>query len=120
MNFIDSLKNCTKLYRLELAFCKFQGVFPRSIGNLSDQLGYLNLYGNNLHGNLPASIGNLVGLLGLCLGRNQFTGSIPSTIGKLQKLQYFNLSENQLSGQLPDALGNLSSLNNIFFCIQTS
>ncbi|KAJ0558149.1 putative protein kinase RLK-Pelle-LRR-XII-1 family [Helianthus annuus] len=113
MNFIDSLKNCTKLYRLQLAYCKFQGVLPRSIGNLSDQLLYLDLEGNNLHGKLPASIGNLVGLVGLYLVRNQFTGSIPSTIGKLQKLQYFDLSRNQLSGQLPDALGNLSSLNNI-------
>ncbi|KAJ0729495.1 putative protein kinase RLK-Pelle-LRR-XII-1 family [Helianthus annuus] len=114
MNFIDSLKNCTKLYRLELALCKFQGVLPRSIGNLSDQLQYLNLESNNLYGNLPASIGNLVGLVGLYFALNQFTGSIPSTIGKLQKLQHFVLSENQLSGQLPDALGNLSSLNNIF------
>ncbi|XP_021973645.1 receptor kinase-like protein Xa21 [Helianthus annuus] len=114
MNFIDSLKNCTTLYRLALAFCKFQGVLPRSIGNLSDQLGSLTLYGNNLHGNLPTSIGNLVGLAGLHLGRNQFTGSIPSTIGKLQKLQYFDLYGNQLSGQLPDALGNLSSLLQLY------
>ncbi|MFS7956091.1 putative protein kinase RLK-Pelle-LRR-XII-1 family [Helianthus anomalus] len=113
MNFIDSLKNCTTLYRLDVGYCKFQGVLPRSIGNLSDQLGSLNLNGNNLHGNLPASIGNLVGLVGLYFGRNQLIGSIPSTIGKLQKLQYFDLSENQLSGQLPDALGNLSSVNNI-------
>ncbi|KAJ0564173.1 putative protein kinase RLK-Pelle-LRR-XII-1 family [Helianthus annuus] len=113
MNFIDSLKNCTKLYLLHLGYCKLQGVLPRSIGNLSDQLRHLSLYGNNLHGNLPTSIGNLVGLVGLYLGGNQFTGSIPSTIGKLQKLQFFVLSENQLSGQLPDALGNLSSLNNI-------
>ncbi|KAJ0558153.1 putative non-specific serine/threonine protein kinase [Helianthus annuus] len=113
MNFIDSLKNCTKLYLLHLGYCKLQGVLPRSIGNLSDQLRHLSLYGNNLHRNLPTSIGNLVGMVGLYLGGNQFTGSIPSTIGKLQKLQVFVLSENQLSGQLPDALGNLSSLNNI-------
>ncbi|KAM0068218.1 putative protein kinase RLK-Pelle-LRR-XII-1 family [Helianthus debilis subsp. tardiflorus] len=113
MNFIDSLKNCTKLYLLDLSICKFQGVLPRSIGNLSDQLRHLDLEGNSLHGKLPASIGNLAGLVGLYLASNQFTGFIPSTIGKLQKLQYFDLYENQLSGQLPDALGNLSSLNNI-------
>ncbi|MFS7956086.1 putative non-specific serine/threonine protein kinase [Helianthus anomalus] len=87
MNFIDSLKNCTNLYRTELAFCKFQGVLPRSIGNLSDQLRYLYLNGNNLHGNLPASISNLVGLVGLNLGRNQFTGTIPSTIADVQKIE---------------------------------
>ncbi|KAJ0551207.1 putative protein kinase RLK-Pelle-LRR-XII-1 family [Helianthus annuus] len=112
MNFIDS--NCTKLGDLGLAFCKFQGVLPRSIGNLSDHLWHLNLEGNNLHGNLPASIGNLVGLAGLYLGRHQFTGSIPSTIGKLKKLQEIILNENQLSGQLPDTFGNLSSLIDIY------
>nr|XP_043633707.1 putative receptor-like protein kinase At3g47110 [Erigeron canadensis] len=38
MNFIDSLKNCSRLQSLDLGECKFQGVVPNSIGNLSQEL----------------------------------------------------------------------------------
>ncbi|KAL8210484.1 hypothetical protein R6Q57_004921 [Mikania cordata] len=114
MKFIDSLKNCTKLLKLELGNCNFQGVIPASIGNLSSQLNYLRLQGNQLHGNLPTSIGNLVGLEMLSLGGNQFAGNIPSTIGNLQKLKVVYLGENQFSGQIPDAMGNLSILISLY------
>ncbi|KAD5961706.1 hypothetical protein E3N88_13179 [Mikania micrantha] len=114
MKFIDSLKNCTGLLRLELGNCNFQGMIPWSIGNLSSQLKFLYLYGNQLHGDLPTSIGNLVGLEMLSLGGNQFAGNVPSTIGNLQKLKVVYLGENQLSGQIPDAMGNLSSLISLY------
>ncbi|KAL8241393.1 hypothetical protein R6Q59_014747 [Mikania micrantha] len=114
MSFIDSLKNCSKLVTLALPNCNFQGVLPWSIGNLSSQLKHLFLNGNQLHGNLPTSIGNLVGLETLSLAGNQFAGNIPSTIGNLQKLQGLYLGDNQLSGQIPDAIGNLSSLNSLY------
>ncbi|KAI3809455.1 hypothetical protein L1987_25430 [Smallanthus sonchifolius] len=110
MKFIDTLKNCTKLEILDLGYCAFKGLLPRSIGNLSNQLQHLHLGENQLHGNLPISIDNLVGLTSLHVGGNQLTGNIPSTIGKLQKLQVVFLYKNQLSGTIPDAIGNLSSL----------
>ncbi|KAI3809449.1 hypothetical protein L1987_25423 [Smallanthus sonchifolius] len=110
MKFIDSLQNCTRLETLDLSYCKFQGVLPTSIGNLSNNLYELYLYANQLHGSLPRSIGNLLGLNRLHLDRNQFTGNIPSTIGNLRKLKAFYLYQNQLSGHIPDAIGNLSSL----------
>ncbi|KAM0000004.1 putative protein kinase RLK-Pelle-LRR-XII-1 family [Helianthus debilis subsp. tardiflorus] len=113
MKFIDSLKNSTMLETLDLSHCKFQGVLPRSIGNLSNQLQYLYLEGNQLHGNLPRSIGNLSGLYNLYLQDNQFTGNIPSTIDNLQRLEVFYLDGNQLSGQIPDVIGNLSSLGTL-------
>ncbi|KAL8218465.1 hypothetical protein R6Q57_021838 [Mikania cordata] len=105
MSFVDSLKNATKLGELDLDMCMFQGVLPRSVGNLSDQLYYLSLVENNLHGVLPTSIGNLVGLNLLSLGGNQFTGNIPSSIAYI-----IYLYENQLSGPIPDAMGSLSLL----------
>ncbi|KAD5962099.1 hypothetical protein E3N88_13572 [Mikania micrantha] len=108
LKFIDSLKNCSKLQKLELAYCNLQGTLPRSIGNLSSQLSYLSFEENKLHGNLPSSIGNLVGLTTLVLAYNQFTGNIPSTIGMLQNLQDVGLNNNQLSGPIPDTIGNLS------------
>ncbi|KAD5961739.1 hypothetical protein E3N88_13212 [Mikania micrantha] len=80
MKFFDSLENCTQLKLLDLRGCNFQGVLPMSIGNLSNQLQYLYLNDNQLHGKLPESIGCLSGLETLLLGSNQFTGNIPSTI----------------------------------------
>ncbi|KAK9048157.1 hypothetical protein SSX86_032880 [Deinandra increscens subsp. villosa] len=108
MKFIDSLTNCSKLEHLGFSDCNFQGVLPRSIGNLSSQLSYLDLARNQLHGNLPSSIGNLVGLTTLHLAVNRFTGKIPSTIGMLKNLQLATFLENQFSSQIPDELGNLS------------
>uniref|UniRef100_A0A251UD86 non-specific serine/threonine protein kinase n=2 Tax=Helianthus annuus TaxID=4232 RepID=A0A251UD86_HELAN len=109
MKFIDSLENRT-LGMLDISYCKFQGVLPCSIGNLSSQLPYLYIEGNHLEGNIPRSISNLVGLKRLSLRFNQFTGNIPSTIGNLQNLESIYLNNNQLSGHIPDAMGNLTSL----------
>ncbi|XP_076893026.1 uncharacterized protein LOC143544938 [Bidens hawaiensis] len=113
MKFIGSLKNCTRLKWLVLPNCKLQGMLPTSIGNLSNQIEYINLYENQLHGNLPSSIGNLKRLTKLSLYSNQFTGSIPSTIVNLQKLVELHLYDNQLSGKIPDAIGNLSLLTTL-------
>ncbi|XP_071734463.1 uncharacterized protein [Rutidosis leptorrhynchoides] len=111
MKFIDSLNNCSKLEKLFLYNCNFEGALPRSIGNLSDQLSNLDLSRNKLYGNLSLDVGNLVGLTQLNLAFNRLTGKIPSTIGKLQKLQVALLRENQFSGKIPDAIANLSSIN---------
>ncbi|KAL7611576.1 hypothetical protein Lser_V15G08896 [Lactuca serriola] len=113
MQFINTLKNCSRLVSLDLHNCKCQGALPTSIGNLSDQFRRLVLRGNHLYGNLPSSIGNLVGLTQLDLADNHFNGEIPSTIGKLYKLQEAYLFENQFSGPIPDAIGNLSLLNRL-------
>ncbi|CAI9273667.1 unnamed protein product [Lactuca saligna] len=116
MKFIDTLKNCSRIKVLHLINCNFQGVLPTTIGNLSDQLSILSLDGNDIYiyGNLPSSIGNLVGLIGFSLTENQFTGKIPSTIGNLQKLQEAYLYNNQFSGPIPDAIGNLSLLTGLW------
>ncbi|GJV73099.1 leucine-rich repeat protein [Tanacetum coccineum] len=114
MNFIDSLKNCTKLVRLELSNCNLVGFLPISIGNLSDQLNYLNLASNQLFGSLPSSIGSLVGMSTLVLRANRFKGKVPTTIGKLQNLQVLSLSRNQFSGPIPDVIGNLSLLTELY------
>nr|XP_043615967.1 receptor kinase-like protein Xa21 [Erigeron canadensis] len=110
MKFINTLKNGSVLEMLVLTECNFHGVVPTSIGNLSHQLYRLRLGGNQLYGDIPSSIGNLLGLEQLSLGANQFSGKIPSTIGRLQNLGVFELDENQISGMIPEAIGNLSSL----------
>ncbi|XP_076920400.1 receptor kinase-like protein Xa21 [Bidens hawaiensis] len=113
MKFLDSLKNCSKLQILDIPYNNFRAVLPGSIGNLSYQLYYLSFGENQLYGNLPSSIGNLVGLTNLHLGGNRFTGKIPSAIGKLQNLGVVTMYGNQFEGLIPDAIGNLSSLNKL-------
>ncbi|GJT40801.1 protein FAR1-related sequence 5 [Tanacetum coccineum] len=114
MRFIDSLKNYTRLVKLELHSCNLTGVLPISIGNLSNQLSSLGLGDNQLFGSLLSSIVSLVGLNTLVLGANRFNGSIPTTIGKLQKLQVLALFSNQFSRPIPDVIGNLSLLIELY------
>ncbi|GJR38754.1 kinase-like domain-containing protein [Tanacetum coccineum] len=94
MRFIDSLKNCSRLVTLELANCNLKGVLPISIGNLSDQLKFLNLGENQLFESLPSSIGTITNSLGervslttLNLRGNQFQGIIPSSLSSLGGLE---------------------------------
>jgi Leucine-rich repeat (LRR) protein len=70
----------------------------------------LNLYDNQLYGEIPPEIGNLTNLEYLDLGSNELTGSIPSEIGTLTNLTYLNLGNNDLSGEIPPEIGNLNNL----------
>ncbi|KAL0714818.1 hypothetical protein Bca4012_021797 [Brassica carinata] len=66
--------------------------------------------GNQLHGQIPESIGLLKELLILNLSSNAFTGHIPSSLANLTVLESLDLSQNKLSGEIPPELGKLSSL----------
>ncbi len=85
------------------------GSLPSSLGNLS-YLTSLIAYGNTLSGSIPASLGNLSNLEILELYGNQLSESIPAALGNLSNLTHLDLSDNQLSGNIPIALGNLSKL----------
>ncbi|KAF3574807.1 hypothetical protein F2Q69_00062163 [Brassica cretica] len=70
----------------------------------------VDLSGNQLHGQIPESIGLLKELLILNLSSNAFTGHIPSSLPNLTVLESLDLSQNKLSGEIPPELGKLSSL----------
>ncbi|KAI8019973.1 putative leucine-rich repeat receptor-like serine/threonine-protein kinase [Camellia lanceoleosa] len=91
--FFTALKNCTILDELELA-------------------------GMGLGGNLPSSIGQLVGnLTSLLLQENRIAGSIPPTLVNLTQLTVLNLTYNFLSGTIPGEISTLpielSKLENV-------
>ncbi|GAB4860026.1 hypothetical protein Ancab_040422 [Ancistrocladus abbreviatus] len=65
---------------------------------------------NKFVGNIPESIGNLVGLEGLNLSYNNLTGGIPSSIRNLSNLESMDLSYNMLSGEIPQQLTSLTFL----------
>nr|XP_015881856.2 receptor-like protein EIX2 [Ziziphus jujuba var. spinosa] len=74
-----------------------------------EKIRVLDLGGNKLHGNLPASIGNMTFLTYLNLGSNNVEGEIPSSIGKLCNLMHFLMSGNNLNGTLPEFLEGIKN-----------
>jgi hypothetical protein len=79
-------------------------------------LTYLYLWGNQLSGQIPKEIGNLIQLTYLNLGGNQLSGQIPKEIGNLIQLTHLNLWDNQLSGQIPPKLMQVCTQNKISNC----
>lgn len=68
---------------------------------------------NSLSGPLPASLGNLTGLVSVSLSLNYLNGVLPATLGNLTSLESLSLPANLLSGPLPSSLGNLSHLKTL-------
>ncbi|CAI9097326.1 OLC1v1033720C1 [Oldenlandia corymbosa var. corymbosa] len=110
LSFLNSLANCQNLVMLDLSDCQFEGPLPDSVANLSTQLLTLRLGGNNLSGNIPPGIQNLVNLTELQLQKNMLTGNIPVFIGNLGMLRLLDLSENRLSGDIPSSLSQSTRL----------
>ncbi|GLJ20178.1 hypothetical protein SUGI_0366320 [Cryptomeria japonica] len=125
------LQNFTALQMLDLSGCGLSGnVFP--FRNLS--LRKLNLFSNNLSGDvsfvfcnqpllsflslmennfgdtIPTNI-SLPSLTYLDLSGNNFRGSVLESIARLVKLQHLGLGYNNFSGQIPVSLSKLSSLS---------
>ncbi|XP_028075227.1 putative receptor-like protein kinase At3g47110 isoform X2 [Camellia sinensis] len=110
LTFISFLTNCTSLQLIEGSGNLLRGSLPDSVANLSTNLYLMNLENNQMHGNIPSGIGNLLNLTVLAMGRNYLTGPIPPSIGRLQNLHTLNLQLNKFT-ELPSSLGNLTLLN---------
>ncbi|KAJ0721460.1 putative non-specific serine/threonine protein kinase [Helianthus annuus] len=74
-------------------------------------LTVLDLSSNNITGEIPDVLMNLVGLYSLNLARNHLKGQIPTMIGHLSQIESLDLSMNMLSGQIPQSLTSLNSLS---------
>ena len=79
-----------------------------------DQTTELDLSSNNLTGEIPLEIGELINLNYINLRFNQLSGQIPSTIGSLSNLHILSLSDNQLSGQIPEQFSNLLNIQELY------
>lgn len=73
----------------------------------------INLFSNDLEGELPPEIGELTELKRLYLESNRVTGSLPSEIGKLHNLETLILMYNDLTGSIPPEIGQLGSLETL-------
>lgn len=74
MEFVDSLINASRLELLVFNINNFGGILPEAVGSLSIRLKILAVDKNQLFGNNPSGLRNLVNLEDLNLWDNQFTG----------------------------------------------
>lgn len=101
--------NDNSVTRIDLGNAGLSGPLVPQLGYLNN-LQYLEVYQNNLTGEIPEELGNLTRLISLDLRNNFLIGSIPSSLGLLSFLKYMRLNGNSLSGEIPQLIGNLTSL----------
>lgn len=89
--------------------CTWKGVSC----NRSGEATGLDLYNNEVTGNLGSQFTLLSSLQSLSLGLNAISGSIPSEIGKLAELTSLVLMSNGLKGSLPSEIAELSLLTEL-------
>ncbi|KAL6195055.1 hypothetical protein ACLB2K_030677 [Fragaria x ananassa] len=89
--------NLTNLTILDLYYNQFTGVLPLHIDN------------NNLHGNIPAEIGQMKLLKVLDLSNNNLSGDIPNQMSYLKHVE--DLSMNHLSREIPTSFAGLNFLS---------
>ncbi|XP_020088217.1 receptor-like protein kinase HSL1 [Ananas comosus] len=107
---LSALKN---LQGFDLSTNGFSGEFPTWIGELLG-LVELGLGENNFdEGFIPQNIGNLKNLTWLFLGQCNLIGEIPASIFELTSLGTLDFSRNQISGIFPKAISNLQNLYKI-------
>ncbi|XP_006662251.1 probable LRR receptor-like serine/threonine-protein kinase At3g47570 [Oryza brachyantha] len=112
--FLSSLKNCSKLLKLNFGENNLRGDLPRSVADLPKTLNSLVLQSNYISGTIPLEIRNLSRISLLYLDKNLLTGSIPHTLGQLNNLVVLSLSQNKFSGEIPQSIGNLSQLAELY------
>ncbi|GFP79750.1 receptor-like protein kinase hsl1 [Phtheirospermum japonicum] len=94
--------NMTSLLRFDASMNELTGQIPAELCGLP--LESLNLYENNLRGELPAVIADSPNLYELKLFQNQLSGKLPVSLGKSSPLRWIDVSYNNFSGQLPENL----------------
>ena len=98
-----------RLYTEDLG--QWHGVTTDAGGRVTE----LDLQQNQLSGEIPPQLGNLVNLEHLGLWGNRLSGSIPTELDNLVKLESLALYNNQLSGELPANLAELPALERARF-----
>ncbi|EOY06187.1 Disease resistance family protein / LRR family protein, putative [Theobroma cacao] len=78
-----------------------------------DLVRSIDFSNNNLSGEIPVEVTNLLGLRSLNLSHNLLTGTIPKNIGLMGTLESVDFSLNKLSGPIPESMSTLTFLNHL-------
>ncbi|KAF8398364.1 hypothetical protein HHK36_017291 [Tetracentron sinense] len=106
---------------IDLSSNNLSGEFPEAIMQLLG-LMFLNLSVNHISGHIPKGIGDLSELSSLDVSNNQLSGGIPPSMSSLSFLSYLNLSNNNFSGMIP-SYGQMATFaesafsGNPFLCV---
>ncbi|XP_059436561.1 receptor-like protein EIX2 [Corylus avellana] len=73
----------------------------------------IDLSSNNLSGEIPDNITNILELVIMNFSMNHLTGRIPKKIGNLHMLETLDLSMNELCGAIPESLSSLTFLSHL-------
>ncbi len=108
-----SLNTNNRVNIVDLFNNNLSGELPVAINTLSE-LNTLSLNDNKLSGKLPQAIGELSQLSSLSLSNNNFSGVLPESLVKLKNLSILFLDNNQFSGTIPTAIDSLDQLEWLF------
>ncbi|MBA0750046.1 hypothetical protein Gogos_003910, partial [Gossypium gossypioides] len=111
---LGSLKSRYDELFLDLSHNQLSGGIPENIDVTVVRLSPIEdvvLSNNNLSGELPRWISNLLYLVTLDISENQLTGEIPNWIGTLSALRVLLLKANLFTGEIPIELCKLDSLS---------
>lgn len=92
-----------KLYSIPLSFidgANLSGSIPHQISLLHRVQNLIIKNNPNLSGNIPTSIGDMIGLKQIALYNNSLTGTLPKSILQLPELLYLNVADNTLMGEI--------------------
>ena len=99
---------------LLLNFQNLNGQLPDEIGDLIYLKEIRMSVNPNLTGSIPTTIGNLTDLKWLRFQQNGMSGEIPASVSNLINLEYVYLQNNQFSGNIPAGFGNAPLMFQMF------
>ena len=100
------------LWVLNLAYNRFQGALPESIGDFPE-IGAIYLMNNRFQGPLPSGLSKASSLVFLSLEGNAFVDAeLPDSWGKLTDLESLIMYESGLKGTIPQSWSNLTKMQN--------
>ncbi|KAL8482323.1 hypothetical protein ACS0TY_028480 [Phlomoides rotata] len=109
----EEVGNLSSLQVFNLGYNNLTGSVPRGVFNVSSLVEII-LRNNNLSNYIPRDICNNTPLLRIIsFSGNQLSGEIPATIWKCIELEALFLSANHLNGSIPGGIGSLSKLSKL-------
>ncbi|CAI9115173.1 OLC1v1016011C1 [Oldenlandia corymbosa var. corymbosa] len=108
------LQTQKNVVELDMANAGISDRIPDWFGSTFSSVQYLNLSGNDIHGEVPLSMKRLRYLDILDLSGNQLSGTLSEWIGEeLSQLEDINLQSNNFSGNIPTQLCQLPNLQKL-------